>query len=526
MLRPWSERQPGSVPGALWGLGRRPAVVAGVSAAVLWLLLPAALGLDYRLLAQKGPYQLMWLNLLGAHYRLPIETPKPLHVLLAGLLGSGPGFYAVTCVMVGLCVAAAVRLGRLVTGSNWPGIIAAATVFALRGECIYYILIGGTEPFHVALVLLALVALAAGRLRLAAFVVFAACLQRPEAWSLALLPLVVALATRRRFDLLLLLPFTAPLLWMACDKAMTGDWLYSLHLTTYYRVASALSATPVGSFWADMLVELADVAGDVPLVVGLAGLGIWLWKYVRSRSGSGATDRGLPVRPAGLPVAVVGLALVLPLGASWLASLSGRVLQMGRFQFPSVVLLTLLAVSAPFLLFGGRAPRWFVLALSAAVGLSAFAPKEVARSIRRARVDEVRATAYDPVADTVKQLVESGSAEVAIVSQRRLDYFARLVGQSNSWKLLSAREVRNVAGTIPAATRSGVLVYCSGDEINVPVATESGVLPPRSDADVNAPSADSVIRWVTRAWPTPAVVDTVAMLPNGNGGVWSIKSVP
>jgi len=514
------------VQGTVWGLGCRPYVVAGVSAAVLWLLLPAALGLDYRLLAQKGPYQLMWLNLLGAHYRLPIETPKPLHVLLAGLLGSGPAFYAVTCAMVGVCVAVAVRLGRAITGSYWPGLIAAVTVFVLRGECIYYILIGGTEPFHVALVLLSLVALAGGRLRLAAFAVFASCLQRPEAWSLAPLPLLIALVTRRRFNPLLLLPFLAPLVWAAFDRAMTGDWLYSIHLTAYYRIASALSAAPAGSFWGDMLVELSDVAGDVPLVLGLAGLGIWLWKYVRSRSGPGATDRGLSVRPAGLQVAVVGLALVLPLGTSWLASLSGRVLQMGRFQYPSVVLLTLLAVSAPFLLFSSRAPRWFVLAMSAVVGLSAFAPKEVARSIRRARVDEVRATAYDPVADTVKQLVESGSAEVAIVSQRRLDYFARLLGQSNSWKLLSVREVRNVAGTIPVATRLGVLVYCSGDEINVPVATEPGVLPPHSEADINAPSADSVIRWVTRAWPTPAVVDTVAMLPNGDGGVWSIKSVP
>lgn len=131
---------------ACW-LGRRPHVAAGIAAGVLYLLLPAVVGLDYRLLAQRGQYQLMWLNLLGAHYRPPIDTPKPLHVLLVGLLGSGPALYAVTCVMVGLSVAAAIRLGRAITGSNWPGLLAAVTVFALRGECIYYVLIGGTEPF-------------------------------------------------------------------------------------------------------------------------------------------------------------------------------------------------------------------------------------------------------------------------------------------------------------------------------------------------------------------------------------------
>jgi len=252
---------------------------------------------------------------------------------------------------------------------------------------------------------------------------------------------------------------------------------------------------------------LADVAGDVPLVVGLAGLGIWVWRYARSRPGVDTADRGLSVRPVGLLVAVVGLALLLPLGTSWLVSLSGHVLQMGRFQYPSAVLLTLLAASAPFLLFSGRAPRWLVLAMSTAVALGAFVPKEVARSIRRARVDEVRATAYDPIADTVKHLVENGSAEVAVVSQRRLHYFGKLLGQSNSWKLLTVREVKNVAGMIPVTTRSGVLAYCNRDEINIP-------------------STDSVIRWVTQAWPTPVVMETVAMLPDSLGGVWFIKSVP
>jgi hypothetical protein len=94
--------------------------VAGISAAVLWLLVPAVLGLDYRLVAQRGPYQLMWLNLLGANYRLNIETPKPLSVLLAGLLGSGPAFYAVACAMVGLCVAATIRIGRAIPGASGP----------------------------------------------------------------------------------------------------------------------------------------------------------------------------------------------------------------------------------------------------------------------------------------------------------------------------------------------------------------------------------------------------------------------
>jgi hypothetical protein len=514
------------VRGVVSGFGSRPDVAAGIAAGFLYLLLPAALGLNYRLLAQKGPYQLMWLNLLGANYRLPLETPKPLHVLLAGLLGSGLAFYAVTCAMVGICVWASVRLGKAITGSHWPGLVAAVTVFALRGEFVSYVLIGGTEPLHIALVLLSVLALAGGRTSLAAFAVFAACLQRPEAWSLAPLPLLLALVTRRRFNLALLLPFVAPFVWMVFDRAMTGDWLYSLHLTAHYPVASALSASPTGSFWGDITLELAKVAGDVPLVVGLAGLGIWLWKHTRSSRGAESRDRQLPAQPTGLLTAAVGLALALPLAASWAASLSGHVLQMGRFQYPSAVLLVLLAACAPFFLFSGRAPRWFAVAMSAVVGLSAFAPKEIARSIHRARVDAVRATVYNPIANTVKRLVEDGSADVAIVSQRRLDYFAKLLGPSNSWKLLSVREVKNVAGTIPVTTKSGVLVYYSGDEIYVPVATESEAQERHGGASINQPSTDSAIRWVIRAWPTDAVLDTIAMLPDSLGGVWLIRSTP
>ena len=424
-------------------LESRPEVAAGIAAVLLWLLLPFVAGLKYHLLAQKGPYQLMWLNLFGAHYRLPIETPKPLHVLLAGLLGSGAAFYAVTCVMVGLCVAAVMRMSRAVTGTVWPGLVAAATVFVLRGGCIYLVLIGGTEPYHMALVLLSLAALTDRRFRLAALAVFFACLQRPEAWALAPLPLLVAWWSRRRFNPLVLLPFAAPLIWFAFDRLMTGDWLYSLHLTAYYRVASALSAAPPASFWGDILIELSKVAGDVPFVLGFAGIGIWLWKYVRARGTADTTN--LRGRPAGFPMVLIGL--------------------------------------------------------------GAFSPKEVAHSLRLARIDEVRAAAYDPIAAAFKRAIENGSADVAVVSERRLDYFAKLVGPANSWKLLSIREVKNVSGTIPAETESGVVAYYDQDEIDIP-------------------PTDSVMKWVIQAWPTEANIDTIRMLPNGRGGLWSIHPVP
>jgi hypothetical protein len=247
---------------------------------------------------------------------------------------------------------------------------------------------------------------------------------------------------RKRFNSLLLLPFVAPLVWMVFDRAMTGDWLYSLHLTSYYRIASGIPTNAgTGSFLGDMSVGLVDLTGDIPFVVGLIGLGIWIWKHARPHPALVATDGELSVRPAGHLAMVVSLTLLLPLVSSWLGSLSGHVLQMGRFQYPSVMLLTLLAASAPFFLFSGRARRWFPLAISAVVGLSAVAPKEIIQSIRLARVDESRAAAYAPLAGTVKRLVESDSAQIAVVSEYRLDYFARLLGQSNSWKLLSVREV-------------------------------------------------------------------------------------
>ena len=141
------------------------------------------------------------------------------------------------------------------------------------------------------------------------------------------------------------------------------------------------------------------------------------------------------------------------------------------------------------------------------VTLGAFTPKGVAGSIHRARVLEARATAYDPVADTVKRIAETGNADVVIVSARRLDYFAALLGDTRSWKLFSVREVINAALKFPSAPESGLLVYYDRDEID-------------------EPSADSVVRWVTKAWPTKAVIDTVVLFAEGRGGVWSIKSAP
>lgn len=501
-----SAKLAGVVRGAILGLRRRPAVTAGLVAGVVCLLLPAVLGRDYRLLAQRGPYHLMWLNLLGAHYRLPLETPKPLHVLLAGLLGSGPAFYAVACAMVGACVAAATRLGRIITGSIWPGLVAVATVFALRGEFVHQLLLGGTEPFHVALILLSLVAVAGGRLRLASLVIFAACLCRPESWLLAPIPLLLAIVTKRRFSVLSLLPFAAPLIWAGFDRTMTGDWLYSLHVTSYYRIASPRIASPSGSIWGDLFVGLAGVAGVVPSVVGFAGLGIWSWRLVHTRPTGATSGRVRTDRSTRYLAAVVWLTLVLPLIASWVASLAGHVLQMGRFQSPSAVLLALFAASCPFLLLGSRASRWLPLALSAGVAACAFSPKEVRESLERARIDELRAHIYDPIAGDVKHLVDNGSAEIVIVSARQLDYFARLLGPVNSWRLLSIREVMYGARAIPARAKSAVLAYIEPDEIT-------------------DPSTDSVIHRVARAWPTRLVLQPYAVFGGGQGGVWLIKSV-
>lgn len=488
---------------------RRLEVGAGIVAGALYLLLPALLGLDYRLLAPKGPYQLMWLNLLGAHYRLQLETPKPLMVVLSGLVGSGLAFYAVVCVMVGLAVAALVRLGRSITGSYWPGLIAAVTVFVFRGGLMGWAFVGGTEPFHVALVLSALAALAGGRMRLATLIIFAACLLRPEAWPLAPIPLLWTLFAKRRFSPLSLLPFSAPLIWVVFDRAMTGDWLYSLHLTSYYRVASGISTAIGGGFWTGMPAEIIDVTGAVPLLVGLVGLGVWVWRCARPRQvrQSGSEERS--DNPAWLLAVAVGLALLLPITASWVISLFGRVVQMGRFQYPSAVLLVLLSTSAPFLLFGGRAPRRLVLALglSAAVALSALSPQELGRAVRIARRDKVRAAAYEPIADTLKHLVENGNADVTVVSARRLDYFTMLLGQSYSWKLRSVRELTYGTQSIPVTARSGALAFYDGDEIN-------------------EPSTDSVISRVLRAWPTKAVVQPVKLLADGHGGLWRITSVP
>jgi hypothetical protein len=63
------------------------------------------------------------------------------------------------------------------------------------------------------------------------------------------------------------------------------------------------------------------------------------------------------------------------------------------------------------------------------------------------------------------------------------------------------------ARTIPATARSAVIAYIEPDEIT-------------------DPSADSVIQWVTGAWPTRSVIVPCALFGSGQGGVWLVKSAP
>lgn len=299
-------------------------------------------------LRSRAVYRLMWLNLVGHQYRMPIDTPKPLLVLRAGLLGETAYFVAAALVFALLAVVFR-RVAKALTGRGWPGLVAFALVFVgnryvLPGPfligywpVVYYTLVGAGGWFFLQ-----------GRWDEAFAVIGVSGLLRPESWALASVMLVVAAwrdpgRVRGRHALAL----AAAPLWMGFDLLLAGDPLYSLHTLQRYQATLGATATPPGRYWAKVAGDARQMfhggllaAGGSSLLVGLVG----------ARS-----ERALRCHLYFLAVVLV------PAIGYWAASWMTDVILHVRFFSPALVVLYLYAPLLPLLLArwaGGSEALW------------------------------------------------------------------------------------------------------------------------------------------------------------------------
>lgn len=282
-------------------------------------------------------YRLMWLNFVGHHYRMPIDTPKPLLVFRAGLFGE-TGYFVVGVLLFALLAVAFRRVAKALSGRGWPGLVAFALVFLGNR----YVLPG---PFLIAywpVVYYTLVAAAGwlfleGRWNWAFAVVGVSGLVRPESWALAAAMLAIAAwrdAGRLRWAHALALA-AAPL-WMGFDWVLSGDPLYSFHTLQRYRAHLGASATPPGLYWSKVVSDATRMFHDGLLATGALGMVAGL---VGAR-----TER--EIRGHLYFLAVV----LIPALGYWAASWVTDVILHIRFFSPALVVLYLYAALLPLLL--------------------------------------------------------------------------------------------------------------------------------------------------------------------------------
>jgi hypothetical protein len=349
--RGWVAGRVGDRPGWVWPLG--------------WAVLTVAVGLAVRL---PGPATLdpdehaavLYFDRMVAGDRLEdplLSSPKPLLTVVHGLAWHAAGDWrlleAVTVAAFALAVAclarAAARLGGL------PA--AAATVVAVAGSgpLILQAARGNSLVFALAGWSVALDALTrgvpggpravGGRDRggsgaawgLAAAALTVAGLARAETWLL--LPVaaaygVVAWRRGQRRALWLLLPMTAPLLWLAHDWLLTGDPLYGIRVPGRYTdLVSGRQVVPPPE-WLEMVAR--RYAAD-PLLLGLAVVGgawlvrrrAWVWVVGLGVTGFGVLAllglqawQGTYISWRYFDPADVALRLAAALGAAALAGLA------------------------------------------------------------------------------------------------------------------------------------------------------------------------------------------------------------
>ncbi|MCP4652145.1 MAG: hypothetical protein GY858_02020 [Candidatus Omnitrophica bacterium] len=215
---------------------------------IFFLLLPEFLKVNF----QNDfaiTYHVIWRNFLGANYKLSIEIPKPLMVLLHGLLS--PKFaYFISVFFSALWVAVSMKLSKRIVGNYLNGFFAAILMFTASREIIWSFFIFVRWPIvYVPLVFLQILLFLAKRYSLCFFVNFLTCLIRPESWFYAPIFIFFIWRDKGKMKLIYFLPFLAPVVWAFFDYRISGDPLYSYNILKYYINVLLVEFTSFSAYW-------------------------------------------------------------------------------------------------------------------------------------------------------------------------------------------------------------------------------------------------------------------------------------
>lgn len=414
-----------------------PVIIACYGAFVVLVLLPLFFGGE----REDGyfTYKFMWLNLLGHHFSLMPETPKPLFALLCGILPH-QALYPTMCAFAAGVLALLMKISKHIGASYGAGLVAFLLfIFANRTVLPEFILSASYPMLYFFLILASVYFFVTKRAHASSAFLLGAGLLRPEAW---VIPVVFAAATlfkkERGFSWALCFPLIAPLLWALFDLRIAGSLTFSADVT--HRDLLTLQAMPVSfaEFWPAEIENVARSFSPFAHLFGLAGL---CYLSIRRRKAE--------------HVLLAALA-VMPFLVFWLSTfVKPVVIHVRYFSFPMLVC----CLYAAMVLSEGVRNRWPRIFLFAGLLSLAFRPGLLGDCRKMVAADRIIMDERESSLPEVEKRINDSEI---ILCGRSVSFFCYHLGEKASAKIMQFREIIYDPKPLQCVTK-GIAVYIQGD---------------------------------------------------------------
>ncbi len=276
-------------------MNKRNITIFLISLAIL-AAIPAALGLKYDRHMPLDYYTLMGRNILGQGYKLSIETPKPLIAVLALLRPEH--VYLITCALTAAMTVCLVELATAMGASTVTGIAAAILcIFGSREMFGYELLTSAWVAIYAPLMFGFVLLFHKRMYKSAAVCILLLGLIRPEAWLYTpAFILILKFIKREELKPIYFIGLLAPLLWMAFDYRIAGDWFASAHITKHYTDVALPTTVPFWAYWLYISYVIAPEFKDIVVYGGFLALIGLFFIFNRQRQSAltrTTTDTGL-----------------------------------------------------------------------------------------------------------------------------------------------------------------------------------------------------------------------------------------
>jgi len=184
-------------------------------------------------------YKIMWLNFLGADYKLPLETPKPLIALLAGVLSHYYYFFIAFCLsLLGILL---ILFSQEFICFSINGLFAFLLYFFGNLEGLQYFFSGYWPVVYLPFLFLSYLLFIKKYYSFSFFFLFLTGLIRPESWFIELIFLGWLMARKEKIKIIYFLPLLSPLIWCVFDYKISGNPFFSYLITKRYALISGFA---------------------------------------------------------------------------------------------------------------------------------------------------------------------------------------------------------------------------------------------------------------------------------------------